>query len=558
MIRRLQALLAAAFGIAEEERSTTVADMLATGRRPAGGYWLQLVVAMVIATLGLVLGSAAAVIGAMLVSPLMTPIVHLGMGLAIGSPLLVVRSGLRVASSSIVVVGGAALVVLMLPFQETTSEIAARVSPTALDLAIAGFCAVAGLYSAIRPGSDTTSTAAGTAIGIALVPPLCVVGFGIGTASQRIAGGAALLFTANFCAIMLVSVVGFLLFGYGRVNVQDLERTYADAFSSTHLSGRIARRLTAFFASRASRVLRIAMPSALVLVVFVPLKSALAEVAWEVSVRSAIRGVLADLPGETVESAVRIEDHQISVRVVVITDADRALRIRASLRQRIARIAPDVEPRIDVLSVANAAALVRNTSPVLTTAPAVAAANAHPDFSQFREEITRALKSWPTESSGPLLGWRFGVARMDGAAEFSLVHLGTPLEPAARESLSNTLATALGGPARITDVSLSVAPIERPPSAGAEWLVAVARELALTDALAPDAPDLVACVGLARVDDAAIAKAARAFATTTNARVRIERQESEVWSFRWSTSPCGTHADAGNDTTDAGADVGAP
>ena len=84
-----------------------------------------------------------------------------------------------------------------------TRALTTRTSPTALDLLVAVFCAIAAAYAQVRSGSDTTATAAGTAIGIALVPPLCVVGYGLGTRSREIASGAALLFTANLCAILL-------------------------------------------------------------------------------------------------------------------------------------------------------------------------------------------------------------------------------------------------------------------------------------------------------------------------------------------------------------------
>jgi uncharacterized hydrophobic protein (TIGR00271 family) len=351
--------LADAFGVDAGTKKETVAAMLANGRGRAGGYWLQLVTSMVIATLGLIVGSGAVVIGAMLVSPLMTPIIHFGMGLAVGSPVLVVRSAIRIAASSVVVVAGAAAIVVALPFSEVTSEISARTSPTALDLAIAGCCALAGIYAAIRPGSDTSSTAAGTAIGIALVPPLCVVGYGLGTGARRIAAGAALLFTANFCAIVLVSVVGFLLFSFSAVPIAELERTHAEELTPARLSGRIARRLSQFFSLRASRFVRIAMPLALVLLVFVPLRSALGEVAWEIRVRSAVQAAVRELPGETVQSSVRIEDRRVAVRVVVIGDAERAANIRATLHARLAGVVSEKQTSIEIATVADAESLAR-------------------------------------------------------------------------------------------------------------------------------------------------------------------------------------------------------
>ena len=91
--------LGAAFGITPESRTKTVRDMVGRHRRHPAAYWLQLLLAMLLATLGLVLSSAGVVIGAMLISPLMGPIVELAMGLAIGSSLLVIRASARAAVS---------------------------------------------------------------------------------------------------------------------------------------------------------------------------------------------------------------------------------------------------------------------------------------------------------------------------------------------------------------------------------------------------------------------------------------------------------------------------
>ena len=216
--------IAATFDVLPADRRATVTAMMERSPKGSAGYWLQLMLAMGIAWLGLVLGSAAVVIGAMLISPLMDPIVELGMGLTIGSPFLVMRSFIRTAGSIAVIVVGAALLTLLLPYHEVTAEIATRTSPTLLDLSVAIFCAIAAAYSAARPGSDTTATAAGTAVAIALVPPLCVVGYGLGTGALRIARGSALLFTANFCAILLFAVLFFLLLGYSAVGTVELEQ----------------------------------------------------------------------------------------------------------------------------------------------------------------------------------------------------------------------------------------------------------------------------------------------------------------------------------------------
>lgn len=111
------------------------------------------------------------------------------MGFAVGSSLLVFRAALCVALSVGGVVGASALISAALPFHEMTREIASRTAPRLLDLLIALFCALMATYTTLRQTTDTTAAAAGTAIGIALVPPLCVAGIGIGNTDLGVAGG---------------------------------------------------------------------------------------------------------------------------------------------------------------------------------------------------------------------------------------------------------------------------------------------------------------------------------------------------------------------------------
>ncbi len=353
---RVSDRVAAGFGITAEARNETVFAMLAEGPRSRAGYWLQLVLAMAIATLGLVLGSTAVVIGAMLVSPLMTPIISLGMGLAVGSPLLVLRSFARVAASIVVVPATAALLVVALPIHEVTSEISSRTTPNVLDLAIASCCAVAGVYAAVRRGAETSSTAAGTAIGIALVPPLCVVGFGLGTGSSVVASGAALLFTANFCAILLFSVVGFVLLGYGRADVIALEARHTSESPPSGWVMRLARRLAEVFSSRFGPAVRVVMPFLLVGAVSWPLREAMREVSWEVRVRTAAHRALSELDVPAVHSALRLERRKVSLSLVAIATPEHARHLREGLEARLREVA-GTEPRVEVYAVADARAL---------------------------------------------------------------------------------------------------------------------------------------------------------------------------------------------------------
>jgi len=162
------------------------------------GYVLMCALSAGIATLGLWQSSTAVVIGAMLVSPLMSPIAALGFGFAS-------LDGHRIKDAVRVVMVGAAIGILtgmlltwLSPIRNATPEILARTEPTLLDLAIALFSGLAGGYATVI---GKGGTAIGVAIATALMPPLTVVGYGIGVFQPMFALGAFLLFLTNLAAI---------------------------------------------------------------------------------------------------------------------------------------------------------------------------------------------------------------------------------------------------------------------------------------------------------------------------------------------------------------------
>jgi uncharacterized membrane protein len=193
-----------------------------------------------------------------------------------------------------------------LPFHEITPEIAARTAPTALDLLVAVFCALTAAYTTVRPTSDTTSAAAGTAIGIALVPPLCVTGFGVGTGAPAVAGGAALLFVANLSAILVLAVLSFLVLGYNQVGADAFEHDPADGDDTRtdRLAARAERVLHQAFGSRYDLAVRLIIPLLFLAAVYVPLSRALDEVTWEVRARDAIRRILGSQAPRAVQTSV--------------------------------------------------------------------------------------------------------------------------------------------------------------------------------------------------------------------------------------------------------------
>lgn len=181
-------------------------------------YWLQIFFAAGIATLGLILNSPAVIIGAMLISPLMGPILASGLALATGDLVLGVRAVVNLALSCLAAITFAALLAAVLPFKEMTNEIAGRTSPTTLDLFVALFSGAVGSIAVCREVKGVVTSIPGVAIAVALMPPLCVVGYGVGialsvngTEGKRIAAGGGLLFLTNLVAITFMAMVVFVL-----------------------------------------------------------------------------------------------------------------------------------------------------------------------------------------------------------------------------------------------------------------------------------------------------------------------------------------------------------
>ncbi len=164
-----------------------------------------------IAILGLLLSSPAVVIGAMLLSPLMGPIMGLGFALAIGDWQWLKQSGRSLAWGSLMAVALCSVLVWLSPIQTITTEIAARTRPNLFDLFVALFSALAGAYAMIR-GKE--GTIVGVAIATALMPPLAVVGFGFATWNWTVFSGALLLFVTNLITIALTAFGMAKLYGF--------------------------------------------------------------------------------------------------------------------------------------------------------------------------------------------------------------------------------------------------------------------------------------------------------------------------------------------------------
>ena len=169
-----------------------------------------LVLAIFIASIGLNVNSTAVVIGAMLISPLMNPIMGVGYGVGIDDPKLVRRSLSNLAIAAAISLVTSTLYFLLTPLTDAQSELLARTSPTIWDVLIALFGGLAGMIGASR--TEKTNLIPGVAIATALMPPLCTAGYGLATGGWGFFIGALYLFTINgvFIAAAAAIVTGLL------------------------------------------------------------------------------------------------------------------------------------------------------------------------------------------------------------------------------------------------------------------------------------------------------------------------------------------------------------
>ena len=174
-------------------------------------YIFMIMMSAGIAILGMLLSSPAVVIGAMLLSPLMSPIIGAGFALASGKVKWLKISIRALAIGTIAAVLFTALIVLVSPLQTVTPEIAARTQPNLFDLLVALFSSLAGSYALIR---GREGTIVGVAIATALMPPLAAVGYGLATANWTVFGGALALYITNFLTIALSATIMARLYGF--------------------------------------------------------------------------------------------------------------------------------------------------------------------------------------------------------------------------------------------------------------------------------------------------------------------------------------------------------
>ncbi len=182
---------------------------------PSFSFHFMLGLSTIIATLGLLANSAAVIIGAMIVAPLMGPIVGMAYSTAMGNRRLLRRSSFTVLKGILLTIGVAWIVTSIIGLETRDAEIMSRIKPTLIDFGIAMAAGAAGAFANTR--RSISSAMPGVAIAVALVPPLSVVGIGLAQGEAEIALGALLLFVTNLICIIFFGSLVFLFQSYGNL-----------------------------------------------------------------------------------------------------------------------------------------------------------------------------------------------------------------------------------------------------------------------------------------------------------------------------------------------------
>lgn len=232
----------------DAERRGEVHVQLRNASRPSFDFFLLVVLSCIIATQGLLVDSAAIIIGAMLVAPLMSPIIGLGLSSLTGDDRML-------RDSTAALIRGALLAILisfllawinrylpLIVMQELPDEVLNRTQPSPIDLGVAVAGGAAAAFALAMP--NISAALPGVAIATALMPPLCTVGIGLALGRMDVAGGAFLLFLTNTVSIAFAASLVFFSLGFrspfSKQNKRIPSSLFISAFLTTLLLGSLS------------------------------------------------------------------------------------------------------------------------------------------------------------------------------------------------------------------------------------------------------------------------------------------------------------------------------
>ncbi|WP_215226022.1 DUF389 domain-containing protein [Echinicola shivajiensis] len=187
-------------------------SLLRENSRPKSTFLVLMVLSTIIATFGLFANSSPVIIGAMVLAPLMSPIISLSMGVLRQDRKLVFNSLKTLGLGLLLGYLFAVILTWLTPLNALNGEITARIRPNLLDLGVAAASGAAGAYAHSK--KEIAKTLAGVAIAVALVPPMAVSGIGLGWADWVVFSGSLLLLVTNLAGMVLSAAFTFLLLGF--------------------------------------------------------------------------------------------------------------------------------------------------------------------------------------------------------------------------------------------------------------------------------------------------------------------------------------------------------
>ncbi|MEJ2514144.1 MAG: TIGR00341 family protein [Gammaproteobacteria bacterium] len=200
------------FSYASEERFRDLFTSLRADARIDSIFVVLMLLSTLIAAIGLYLDSAAVIIGAMVLAPLMAPIVSMAMGILRANVSLIRDSAKKILAGVIIALLASALLSVIFAFKPVTGEMQGRLSPSLLDLGVAILSGIAGAYA--KSYKEILQSLAGVAIAVALVPPLAVAGIGLGRLDFVFFTQAFLLFLTNLVGIVVAATLTFRVLGF--------------------------------------------------------------------------------------------------------------------------------------------------------------------------------------------------------------------------------------------------------------------------------------------------------------------------------------------------------
>ncbi|MGQ4648319.1 TIGR00341 family protein [Lyngbya aestuarii] len=180
---------------------------------PSFRFYFLLALSGVISTLGLLAGSAATIIGAMIIAPLIGPITGIAYSMVVANRRLLRRSSLTLFTGVLMTIATSIAIASLIDLRTLNPEITARVNPTLMDLGVAIAAGAAGAFA--RSRRSIADALPGVAIAVALVPPLSVIGIGIASLDLKVTTGASILFLTNLIGIIFSGGLVLLCQRYG-------------------------------------------------------------------------------------------------------------------------------------------------------------------------------------------------------------------------------------------------------------------------------------------------------------------------------------------------------